>query len=158
MNPQVELILEKSKDVFFCQDLIAFICGEHIGSGQYRDVFQYNLDPKLVVKIQRDTDSFNNIKEFELWCNVNYTAYEKYFAPCRWISSNGRIMLQDKTTPPTKRKPPPDLIPKCFFDIKESNFGYIGKNFVAHDYDFSLGNIDVNKKLTFKKWKDHTKK
>lgn len=157
MNYRDEFILKKSQDPFFCNDLIGFICGDHIASGTFRDVFEYNLDPKLVVKIQRDKDSFNNIIEFEIWNEVRFTPFEKFFAGCRWISIGGRVMLQEKTKPITKTRRPPELIPTCFADIKEDNFGFIGNRFVAHDYDFSLGLLDLSKQPRMKKWKSHIK-
>lgn len=137
MTRKSELVLQYSQDPFFCQDMFAFMCGDFIGSGIHRDVFQYNLDPKYVVKVQRDVEEFSNIKEFEIWCHVRHTEYKKFFAGCPWLSSNGRIMLQRKTRPLTKTLRPPERIPAFFTDIKDSNFGYIGKQFVAHDYEYS---------------------
>lgn len=126
------------KDTDLVRENMNFLCGELIGSGSFRDVFQYQLDPNYVVKIQREKGMFNNIIEFEIWKLVMGSEYEKYFARCSWISDGGRIMLQRKTTPFTKRKPAPEVIPNFFTDIKDSNFGYIGKQLTAHDYDYSL--------------------
>lgn len=152
------LILEYSKEVFFCQDMFAFICGEKISSGQFRDVFDYNMDPKFVVKIQKESGNFSNILEFELWNYVKGTPYGKYFAPCSWISGNGRILLQRKTKPITKTRKAPDYIPSFFLDVKDENFGFIGTQFVAHDYDFSVEKlVSAGLNNRTKKYKPHTK-
>lgn len=125
-------------DEHLCMEFATFICGDKIGSGCFRDVYEYNLDPKCVVKIQRDLSSFNNIMEWEIWCNVLSTEYKKHFAPCVLLSCNGRILIQRKTNPITDEKPAPNNIPHFFTDIKNENFGWIGKDFVAHDYDYSM--------------------
>ena len=125
-------------DEHLCMEFATFICGNKIGEGQFRDVYEYNLDKRYVVKIQRDLSSFNNIVEWEIWCNVMYSEYKKHFAPCLWMSSNGRIMIQRKTSPITDKRPAPKDVPYFFADIKNENFGWIGKDFVAHDYDYSM--------------------
>lgn len=157
MNKRDQLILEYSQDAFFAKDMMAFLCGELIGQGCYRDVFQYALDPRYVIKIQRDCEHFSNVIEFQLWSDIMYTEYKKWFAPCIWMSCDGRILIQRKTMPITKTKRPPERIPYFFSDIKESNFGFIGKQFVAHDYDFSLSkfiSFGLNNKT--KLWKPHS--
>lgn len=153
-----EQFLKYSQDPFFCQDMIAFLCGSLIGQGQYRDVFKYNLDDKFVVKIQREAGNFNNIIEWEIWNNMRFTEHKKWFAECSWISGNGRIMLQRKTSPISKTKPPPERIPSFFTDIKNSNFGWIGNQFTAHDYDFTIVKL-TSSGLTNKTklWKTHSK-
>lgn len=158
MTIRDRLILNYSQDPFFSQDMFAFICGEWIGEGINRDVFEYNLDPRYVVKVQKEAGEFSNIMEFEIWGAVRHTEYKKFFAQCLWLSGNGRIMLQRKTRPLTKTLRPPERIPHFFLDVKDSNFGYIGGQFVAHDYEYSMTqfiNTGLNDKT--KIYKSHLK-
>lgn len=158
INERNELILKYSQDPFFCQDAISFMCGDLIGSGIHRDVFVYNMDPRYVVKIQNDSSEFSNILEFEVWGYVKETEYAKFFAPCTWMSANGRILIQRRTKPLSEKLRPPEYIPNFFWDVKDSNFGYIGNQFVAHDYEFSVGAL-IRKGLSkrVKKYKPHLK-
>lgn len=154
MDERSSLILEYLKDPFLQQDLLSFICGDFISSGTFRDVFSYSLDPTLVVKIQRDQGKFNNIIEFNIWCQVRHTKYKKHFAGCPWMSSNGRILLQKRTEPITKNRRAPKEIPKFLTDVKEENYGFIGKNFVVHDYDYTLLRVlDIALTDDMQKWK-----
>lgn len=122
-------------------DIINFVCGDLIGQGCFRDVFEYNLDKNYVVKIAREDDASDNYVEWRIWSNVKYTTdgTKDWFAPCSWISSNGRVMLQRKTQPlKSREKHIPEKIPAYFTDIKEANFGWIGNQLVAHDYSHCL--------------------
>lgn len=158
MNTRDELILNYAKDPFLSQSLLSFLCGKHIGSGCYRDVFEYGLDSNYVIKIQRDLGKFSNIIEWEIWCTLMYTEYAKHFARCKFLSPDGRILIQRKTQPITDKRKAPENIPHFFSDIKDSNFGFIGKQFVAHDYDYSMVKF-INSGLTkrTKKYKSHLK-
>jgi len=156
MNERDTILFEHAKNPLASLETLAFICGNLLGSGYYRDVFEYNLDPKYVVKIQRDDAKFNNIVEWEIWNTVSYGSYKKHFAPCTWILGNGRILIQRKTTPISKRKPAPEKIPNFFTDVKDSNFGWIGNQFVAHDYDYTLVKlVDFGLTNKEKKYKSH---
>lgn len=149
-------LLNYASNPHIAKDAFTLMCGNMLGRGDYRDVFVYNLNPKWVVKVQRDSAEFNNILEFEIWCFVKGTEFEKYFAPCYWMSPGGRILLQHRTDPITSKRRPPELIPHFFTDVKDSNFGFIGKRFVAHDYDFTFGKA-LGSGLTkrMKKYKSH---
>jgi hypothetical protein len=113
--------------------ILEFFLGDHLGSGVSRAVFEYNLDPKFVVKIEKPDARGDNWAEWRVWEIVMSTEHKKWFAECTWISNCGRIMLQRKTTPLTS-KTRPGQIPIYLFDVKQSNFGTIGKQVVCHDY------------------------
>ena len=139
-------------------EIIDFICGDFLGSGIHREVYDYNLDPKYVVKIDISEECGDNSIEWRIWNNVMHTTdgTKNWFAPCSWISTNGRIMLQRKTKPLyDKFKNIPEKIPAYFTDIKPDNFGWIGNQIVAHDYAYCLerfGYFALNKKMQpFKK-------
>lgn len=133
-------------------EIINFVCGDLIGQGCYRDVFEYNLDDKFVVKICRENDASDNYVEWRIWNSVKYTTdgTKDWFAPCEWISTNGRVLLQRRTQPlSTKEKLIPEKIPAYFTDVKAANFGWIGNKLVAHDYSHCLekfGSFATNRK------------
>lgn len=119
-------------------DIIELFCGEYLGGGISRDVFVFNFDPKWVVKVENDDADGDNWAEWRVWQSVAFTidGTKDWFADCGWICSTGRVMLQRRTKPlETKvEKHYPDKIPGWFTDIKEDNFGWIGKQLVCHDY------------------------
>ena len=47
-------------------DLVTSLCGNFLGEGSTRSVFEYNLDPKYVIKIERDNTSCNLVEEM-MW-------------------------------------------------------------------------------------------
>lgn len=115
------------------------LLGKFIGSGVHRKVYEHATNNKWVVKLQ-ESQCFSNIIEYEIWCTVSYTEYAKWFAPVYWISDNGKVSIQHKVKPITKKNQHliPDKIPYFFTDLKPDNFGFIGKQLVCHDYDYSL--------------------
>lgn len=119
-------------------DLITSICGEFIGSGAFRSVFEYNLDPKYVVKIE-PLNSSCNITEYQIYQEVHHLkgdlAWVKdWFVPVKWISPNGRILVMRKTTFFGKGKERPLKIPSFLWDVKLNNFGWLKGKFMCHDY------------------------
>lgn len=116
----------KAKD-----DLADLICGKELGYGVARRVFEHKLAPTLVVKVEENAGSFQNILEWELWNVVKDGPYAKWFAPCRHISPSGVVLLQDRVQPAAKF---PERVPDFFTDLKIANFGTIGRQFVACDY------------------------
>lgn len=133
-------------------EIIDFICGEHIGSGCYREVFEYTMDKNYVVKVENSYGEGENWSEWRIWSALHKTEHAKWFAPCTWISDNGLVMLQRKTKDLySKEKFIPDKIPAYFTDIKSDNFGWIGRQLVCHDYSHCLemfsGNYGLTKKM-----------
>lgn len=139
-------------------DFVTSICGKHIASGAFRSVFDYNLDDKYVVKIEPSNTNCN-IVEYMIWdevkglCN-NLEWVKKWFAPVKWISPNGKILVMRKTTESHKRhkKKLPEKVPEFLWDIKLDNFGWIGNDFVCHDYGQFYNMIHYPKKMVKAKW------
>lgn len=135
-------------------DLISMICGKKIGSGSYRSVYDFNMNHRLVVKIEPlSTDC--NITEFMLWDEVRGLCGElawvkDWFAPIHWCSPNGKVIIMEKTK--QLDKPRPDKVPSFFTDVKSNNFGWIGNRFVCHDYGFIHRFIKYEKKFQKAKW------
>lgn len=131
-------------DQFLLGDLTDFFIGDSIGHGCSRSVYEYRIDPRFVVKIDR-TNLFNNVAEWDIWHSLKDTEHGKFLAPCLSISSCGRVMLQRRTRP-VKFAQLPKEIPSFFFDTKLQNWGKLGKNIVCHDYanhGFYSGNFDL---------------
>ena len=144
--------ISNNQDVI--SDLISMICGKKIGSGSFRDVYGFNIDPnRWVVKIEpKNTDC--NITEFLLWDEIqglkgNLAWVKEWFAPIQWCSPNGKVIIMERTSkyPKTKTLQRPKKVPDFFMDIKSDNFGWIGDKFVCHDYGFINRFIKYEKKF-----------
>lgn len=123
------------------------LCNEQIGRGMSRHVFDSLLLPDCVIKVERDPGRFQNVVEWETWGRVKYTKHSAWFAQCKWISPNGRVLVMEKT-----QRPDPDAYPKrvpaFLTDLKKTNFGLSmlldpitdkpSKRLVCHDYGTNL--------------------
>lgn len=116
-------------------DFFRLVCGNLIGKGLGREVFDCTLDPTKVLKVETGECSFQNIMEWQTWEAVKHTDLARWFAPCFSISACGIVLVQAKTSLPRDY---PIKVPSFFTDIKKSNFGLYGGSFVAHDYGFHL--------------------
>lgn len=130
-----------AQDFHISMDLIDMLCGDFVGEGQSRIVFDCPLKKGWVTKIVKFPDCFDNILESELWHSVcDQPEVAKWLAPAGWISGNGRVMLQKKVVPisETNKKKIPAKIPAFLSDVKFANFGFLGKQLVSVDYAFSV--------------------
>lgn len=135
-------------------DIVKCICGKKIGQGQYRSVHEFNLDKDYVVKLEPLNTSCNTV-EYMMWDEIKGLKEElawvkDWFAPVKWISPNGRVLLMKKTEEEPDKKLP-KKIPSFLWDVKPDNFGWLGKNYVCHDYGQFYNFIHYPKK--FKKLK-----
>lgn len=139
-------------------DFVTSLCGEHLGSGAFRSVFNYVLDDKYVIKVEPKNTNCNTI-EYMMYNEIQHLSgdlewVKKWFAPVKWISPNGRLLVMQKTKPhnnKTKKKRP-CKIPKFLWDVKEENFGWIGNNYACHDYGQLYNLIDYSKKMVKIDW------
>jgi hypothetical protein len=127
---------------FVTQDALRFICGDKISEGQYRAVFDCDLFKGYVVKVSYTP--FANITEFEVWQAVKGTPHAKWFAPCLNISPCGHFLIQKKVRAISDKDKLPKKLPNVFTDIKKTNFGFIGKQLVCHDYQMLCRAIDAS--------------
>lgn len=114
------------------EDLKNLVFGKALGFGIHRKVGTWKIDETLVIKCAVECPNINILEE-EIWQMVKDTEIGKWFAPCIAISPCGMFLLQ-KRTEPRQRSEYPKQIPSFFGDMKYSNFGWIGKQFVCHDY------------------------
>ena len=132
-------------------DLKRMLLGEHLGAGQYRQVYANRLDPNTVVKIEEDDGCFHNVLEWNIWREVEHMpALAPWFAPCHHISPCGLILIQSRTTP-IQARDLPKQIPNIFTDLKPGNWGWLDGKPVAHDYALHILNLTSRKrKVTWK--------
>lgn len=134
------------------RELLEFVCGDRLGAGMSREVFRFNLDPKFVIKFEPMEHRFQNIEEMTAWQTVEYTEYAKWFAPCRFISGCGRVMLQEYAEPLAACNLP-DKVPAFFTDLKPGNWGMLNKHPVALDYGRTLlMTVGLTKRLRKANW------
>lgn len=120
-------------------DFVLSLLGEKIGTGVYRSAYEYNLDKKYVIKVEPLNTQCNHT-EYLIWKEVYWMEgdmkwVKDWFAPVKWLSPNGRLLVMEKTNPyPRTKRDRPAEIPDFFTDVKWDNFGWIGDRFVCHDY------------------------
>jgi hypothetical protein len=134
-------------------DVFRMLCGERIGRGKGREVYDCAYDPSLVVKIESGSGSFQNIIEWNTWGEAEYIPHAAaWLAPCIKISPCGIVLVQKKTM---AAKNYPEKLPVWLTDTKRSNYGMIGRTFVCHDYGVNLMcNSGLSKRLHKTKWWD----
>lgn len=124
------------------QDALSLLCGNRIGDGISRAVFECELNAEWVVKVCYSGDKrFQNQYEWRFWDNAQEAPdVKKWLAPCLHISQAGNFLIQRRTTPVTiaelRKKVP--RVPRFLTDLKPANWGRIGKNIVCHDYGTAL--------------------
>lgn len=143
----------KFKDTF-SRDLFWLVARKKLGEGMSRKVYSMSTSNETVLKVEH-RNRFQNILEWEIWDEIRYTKWKKWFAPCYEISPNGMFLIQHKTEPIPKKELP-DKMPVFLNDFKASNYGYIVENgrkrIVCHDYGIVslIGDLsDRMKKVTW---------
>lgn len=143
-------------------DLMMCSLGTRLSNGCFRDVYAHTLNSELVLKIEYGHDrkdeydtgvnnSFCNVQEFLLWQGIQYLKgplewVKQWFAPIEWISPGGHILCMQRTYEmPEKERP--EMIPDFLWDVKKENFGWIGDQFVCHDYAHVHAFASYSKKM-----------
>lgn len=133
-------------------EFVDLFCGDELGSGIDRRVFECKLDPAIVIKIERpDTTRFQNILEFQTWNDLGHTPLGKWLAPVRRVSDSGFVLLMAKTEPVPKGKLPLRM-PEWLTDCKASNYGMLEGRVVCHDYGTNLIIAHASKRLRKVHW------
>ena len=115
-------------------DLLRLICGDVINFGTCRTVYECDLRPDLVLKFETASYRFQNIMEWQIWCDVMHNKKAApWLAPCELISPCGTVMAQKRTQPLAKDAYPKKL-PKFLTDTKRVNYGLYDGRVVCHDY------------------------
>lgn len=141
---------------FVHRDSFNLMCDQLIGSGIARQVFSSKLFPKSVIKVEVNAGSFQNIIEYEVWQRIQYTKLAEWFAPCEYISPNGSILIQAKTSP-VPYDAYPEEMPVFMTDFKRENYGFYNGHIVCHDYGTCLlFEHGMSKRMKKPKWWDAT--
>lgn len=123
------------------EDAFNILCGEQLGSGIHREVFECRIRPDLVVKVETDSTwrNFANVREHQFWAdNEHAPAVAKWLAPCEYLSPDGRISLQRRAEPVRPSDVLPTKIPAFLTDLKRENFGWLDGRLVAVDYALTI--------------------
>lgn len=135
-------------------DLNKMIIGEKLGSGQFRGVFVCAYDDTKVVKLE-EAGTFHNVSEWDTWEEVQQTKWAKWFAPCYHISPCGRVLIQARTKPITRRQMPLQ-VPAFFTDMHSGNWGRYKGHPVMHDYGYTQlkarGMSSAMRTMDFSRW------
>lgn len=112
-------------------------CGEKIGFGMYRDVYLLKDNPYWVLKFEKaDSKRWCNIAEWLAYDQFRwYAKLAQYLAPNYFIEGSGRILIQRRVKHKDISEYPIRL-PSIFTDLKRTNYGFIGEQFVCCDYPF----------------------
>lgn len=140
-----EVLKEVRNGGSIAADLLATLCGRHLGSGVYRKTFLSEVNKEQVVKIETESGHFCNVTEWDIWENLKeHKVLSRWMAPVRYISPNGAILIQDRTYP-VHVSQMPEKIPRLFCDTKIQNWGWYEGRIVCHDYGnhrlYNGGNI-----------------
>ena len=123
------------------EDGFNLLCGEKIGAGGYRDVFNCRIRDDLVVKVEvlKHWREFHNVREMQFWCDHQHSPnIARWLAPCEYMSPDGRILLQRRVQPIRDTDKLPDKLPTFLTDIKRENFGWLDKKLVCVDYGYVI--------------------
>lgn len=132
-------------------DMYDCILGKELGRGMSRIVYQHRTDPTLVVKVETEGGSFQNVKEAEIWFEVEHTPFKRWFAPVVYVSGCGSVIIQKKCEPIEKKRYPKKL-PIFLTDTKYGNYGMLDGKFVCFDYGSIAFTMDWKNKLKKVDW------
>lgn len=116
-----------------------------IGSGAFREVFVCRLNNDWVVKVEKDHDwrNFQNVLEMNIWSEFREVkSVAQWLAPCRFMSPNGRILIQDRCAP-LRADEMPNKLPAFLTDVKYENFGKLNGRVVCVDYGMVIMNLST---------------
>ena len=129
------------------EDAFNMLCGEKIGEGCHREVFECKLIPEVVVKVEKDTHRmFANVMEAKFWEDFkDYPKVADWLAPVTNLSPDGRILLQARCAVLNERDHTiPEKLPAFLTDTKYENFGVLDGGIVCLDYAFTIVNPRTN--------------
>lgn len=138
---------------FLFREMKSIVCGNLIGEGMSRKVYELLLNPNYVIKIEDNAKSFQNVAEWEMWQWVDGGPMAKWFAPCHMISNCGSMLIQSKVEP-IRTNERPGKLPAFLCDFKRENFGMLKGKVVCCDYGTGLSSIrNVPKGMKKVEWR-----
>lgn len=135
------------------REFFSMMMGGVLGAGEFRIVYEHMHRDDLVLKWEPNSQSFQNIAEWEFWQDYkDEKTVARWLAPCEFISPCGVILAQKKTTEP-ERSHYPKTMPEFLCDLKRRNFGLLNGKLVAHDYGMHIVKVPTKRKKVT--WWDH---
>lgn len=122
------------------EDTFNLMCGELLGSGMHRKVFEFRWRADLVIKVEDNVPrwawrAFSNAHEMRFWeDHQHYEPVARWLAPCEWMSPDGLVLLQKRTDPLPVGYEMPKRVPEFLTDLKRANFGLYEGRLVCVDY------------------------
>ena len=144
--------LEAAFSTLIAKELFYLIAPNFIGESSSRKVYSF-VDSKYVIKFETEDRHFQNVNEWNVWEHVEQTEYARWFAPCKYISPCGKVLIQEFADPILHSSELPKAVPSFFTDLKVLNFGLIGKQLVCVDYGYTrLLEEGLTKKMRAVDW------
>lgn len=113
-------------------EIVGLLVGDKIDYGRDRNVYACHAFPDYVVKVEnRGTNYFSNVMEWMIWTEFRGTKWERWLAPCKFISAGGTVLIQARCAPLKKR---PRRVPGWMSDLKGENWGEWEGRPVCFDY------------------------
>lgn len=150
---------------FIFEEAFNLLCGDKIGAGMSRTVYECRLHRDCVVKVEDpDSGDRQNWLESATWDmarNFGDGPATRWLAAIRWASPRGSILLMERTRPPSDAEfAAVEKLPCWLTDLKRSNWGMAksrkdGKEWlVCHDYGTNLALQDglVSKRMRKAEW------
>lgn len=121
---------------FAFEEAFNLFCGDKLGEGVGRSVFECKIDPTLVVKVEKDPGTlFQNVHEYRMWEESQfYKKVADWLAPCVAVSTHGLVLLQKRVEPVPRDQLPEKLPSFLVRDLKPSHFGMYEGRLVCCDY------------------------
>lgn len=121
---------------FTAREALNMMVGKLIGEGCYRKVYLNRFDPKTVIKVEEGSGHFCNVKEWEIWSQVeDHGGVSPFLAACKYISPCGSVLIQERTSPIAIHDLPKRIPSFLKSDLKSENWGWSTKKRAAcHDY------------------------
>jgi hypothetical protein len=139
---------------FVFEEAFNMLCGDLLGEGICRKVYECKIDKTIVVKVEKDPNAmFQNAHEYRHWTESQF--YKKaaaWLAPCISISTYGTVLLQRRVQPLQREQLPAEIPEFLNNDIKPSHFGMLDGRVVCCDYAL-LGTV-LPMRMKRPKWDD----
>lgn len=139
-------------------DFVRLFLGKKLGYGEHRDVYAHDLDPRYVLKIERQACLFANVSEWDIWNNLRHGDFKEWLAPCIAISPNGIVLVQARTEPVKLEDIRTEVpkVPAFLTDLKVQNWGRLDGRIVCHDYgNHRFYGIGATKRMRKADWWSH---
>lgn len=134
-------------------EAFGFLCGDYVGQGAFRTVFEYGPDPSKVVKVELGDQSFHNVMEHYVWQRVKDCDHARWFAPVLHISPCGSILLMEKAEDMLSSHLP-DRVPAYLTDMAPRNWGRYKGRPVCRDYGSNLlVEVGLTKRMKKARWR-----